>query len=61
MIIINVNNRKIENVVKDYRQKINDIKLHRKLKELKSFKKKSIRKREQLNKAKYIHGKYKKI
>lgn len=59
MIIIEVKGRRIETVLKQYRQKLNDIGTHKELRDRKTFKKKSIKRREQLNKAKYLNGRNK--
>ncbi len=59
MIIIKVKGKKIEYVLKEYRQKVDKLGILRELRDRREFKKKSTKKREQLNKAKYKnrHGK----
>lgn len=61
MIIVKPKGRKIEYVLKEYRQKLNNIGVHQELKERKRFKKKSAKRREQIQKAKYLNGKSKKF
>ncbi len=51
LIIKDIN--KIEYALKEYRKKVNDTKMMDKLKSKKEFKKKSQRKREEINLAKY--------
>lgn len=58
MIILKVAGQKIENVLKKYKRKISDIGLHKDLRNRKYFKKKSQKRREVLDKAKYVNKKY---
>lgn len=53
MIIIEVGNRKIEHILKEYRQKVDKVGIVKELKDRKRFKKKSLQRREEINKAKY--------
>jgi small subunit ribosomal protein S21 len=53
MIIVKVKGNKIEYALKSYRKKLKDIGVHQELRERKRFKKKSVKKREELNKAVY--------
>lgn len=53
MIIIEVGNRKIEHILKEYRQKVDKIGIVKELKDRKRFKKKSLQRREEINRAKY--------
>jgi len=53
MIIIEVGNRKIEHVLKEYRQKVDRVGIVKELKDRKRFKKKSLQRREEINRAKY--------
>lgn len=59
MIIIKVKGKRIDYVLKEYRQKVDKLRLLKELRNRREFKKKSTKKREQLNKAKYKnkHGK----
>ena len=58
MIIINCNNKKIEACLKLYRQKIDQVGTIRELRDRKTFKKPSVKKREALQLAKYKNIKY---
>tara|TARA_Y100000389_G_C17050045_1_gene312304 strand:- start:69 stop:257 length:189 start_codon:yes stop_codon:yes gene_type:complete len=58
MLIIKVKGKKIEYVLKDYRQKVDNTGTLKELRSRKRFKKKSQKRREQLGKAKYIQKKY---
>ncbi len=53
MIIIKPNGKKIEYALKEYRQKLKDIGVHRELRDRKQFTKKSTKRREERNKAIY--------
>ena len=53
MIIIEVGNRKIEYILKEYRQKVDKVGILKELRERKRFKKKSLQRREEVNRAKY--------
>ena len=53
MIIIKTKGKRLEYALKAYRQKVDKIGILRELKERRTFKKKSQRRREQLSKAKY--------
>jgi len=53
MIIIKTKGKRIDYVLKAYRQKVDKIGTIRELRERRTFKKKSQRRREQLSKAKY--------
>jgi ribosomal protein S21 len=58
MIRIDLKGKRIERAVKEYRQKISKIKLHKELRERKTFTKNSAKKRAQRNLAKYKNRKY---
>jgi small subunit ribosomal protein S21 len=53
MIIIPIGNKKIEYALKEYRQKVDRLGTIKELKERKTFKKKSVKRREEINRAKY--------
>lgn len=53
MIIIKTKGKRLEYALKEYRQKVDKIGTLRELRERRTFKKKSQRRREQINKAKY--------
>jgi small subunit ribosomal protein S21 len=53
MIIIEVGNRKIEYILKEYRQKVDKVGIVKELKDRKRFKKKSLQRREEIDRAKY--------
>lgn len=53
MIIIPIGNKKIEYFLKEYRQKVDRLGTIKELKERKTFKKKSVKRREEINRAKY--------
>jgi small subunit ribosomal protein S21 len=53
MIIIPIGNKKIEYALKEYRQKVDKLSTIKELKERKTFKKKSVKRREEINRAKY--------
>lgn len=53
MIIIPIGNKKIEYALKEYRQKVDKLGTIKELRDRKTFKKKSIKRREELNRAKY--------
>lgn len=57
MIIVKPNGKKIEYVLKEYRQKLNDTGIHKELRDRKRFKKKSAKRRDELQKARYLNGK----
>jgi ribosomal protein S21 len=57
MIIIEVKNKKIESVLKTYRQRMDKHKIHEELRSRKTFISKSQKRREQLNRAKYLSTK----
>lgn len=53
MIIIPIGNKKIEYALKEYRQKVDKLSTIKELKERKTFKKKSVKRREEINRSKY--------
>jgi small subunit ribosomal protein S21 len=53
MIIIQIGNKKIEYALKEYRQRVDKLSTIKELKERKTFKKKSVKRREEINRAKY--------
>jgi small subunit ribosomal protein S21 len=53
MIVIPIGNKKIEYALKEYRQKVDKLSTIKELKERKTFKKKSVKRREEINRAKY--------
>jgi small subunit ribosomal protein S21 len=53
MIIIPIGNKKIEYALKEYRQRVDKLSTIKELKERKTFKKKSVKRREEINRAKY--------
>ena len=53
MIIIEVGNRKIEYILKEYRQRVDKVGIVKELKDRKRFKKKSLQRREEIDRAKY--------
>jgi ribosomal protein S21 len=53
MIIVKTNGKKIEYVLKEYRQKMSNVGTHRELNKRKRFKKKSAKRREEIQKAIY--------
>jgi ribosomal protein S21 len=57
MIIVEVKNKKIESVLKTYRQRMDKYKIHDELRSRKTFISKSQKRREQLNRAKYLANK----
>jgi ribosomal protein S21 len=57
MIIVEVKNKKIESVLKTYRQRMDKYKIHDELRNRKTFISKSQKRREQLNRAKYLANK----
>lgn len=59
MLIIKVDEKEtIEKALKRYKRKFDKVKIVRELRERKHFKKKSVKKRENLNKAIYIQQKF---
>lgn len=62
MIIIKVNDKiSLEKALKKYKRKFDKLKIVKQLRDRKEFKKKSVKRREQINKAKYIEQKYRNI
>ena len=61
MIIIEVDNTKdgIEKALKKYKRKFDKVKTVKKLRERQSFKKKSVKRREEIKKAQYVDQKFK--
>lgn len=57
MIIVKVKNKKIESVLKTYRQRMDKYKIHEELRNRKTFTSKSQKRREQFNRAKYLSTK----
>jgi len=57
MIIIESKGNKIESVLKTYRQRVEKYKIHDKLKKRKTFISKSQKRREIINRAKYLSTK----
>ena len=53
MLIIKVKGKRIEYVLKEYRQKVSKCQIHRELRERKTFEKPSSKRRKIKNKAKY--------
>lgn len=60
MLIIKVNNGKIEQAIKNYRSKVIKTRQMRELQDRKEFVKKSVRERESKKKAIYVSKKYRK-
>lgn len=59
MIVIKIDDKVfLEKALKKYKRKFDNLKIVKQLRERKEFKKKSIKRREQVNKAKYIEQKY---
>ena len=58
MIIIEVNGS-IEKSLKRYKRKFENLKIIKQLRDRKNFKKKSVTRREEINKAKYVEQKFK--
>ena len=62
MIIIKIDEKVfLEKALKRYKRKFDNLKIVKQLRERKEFKKKSVKRREQINKAKYIEQKYRNI
>lgn len=60
MIIIKVENKiSLEKALKKYKKKFDNLKISKELRDRKQFKKKSVKRREEIQKAEYIEKKYK--
>jgi small subunit ribosomal protein S21 len=57
MVIIKVGDKKIERVLKEYRQKLDRTRVHRELRDRKEYTKKSVKLREQMKLARYRNRK----
>lgn len=57
MVIIKVGDKKIERVLKEYRQKLDRTRVHRELRDRKEYTKKSVKRREQMKLARYKNRK----
>jgi small subunit ribosomal protein S21 len=57
MVIIKVGDKKIERVLKEYRQKLDRTRVHRELRDRKEYTKKSVKRREQMKLARYRNRK----
>lgn len=56
MIIIDVNNGNIEKALKEYKRKVAKVKQNDQLKNKKEFKKPSVTRRTEINKARYVQS-----
>lgn len=60
MIIIKITEKQpLEKALKKYKRKFDNLKISKELRERKEFKKKSVKRRDEIKKAKYIQNKYK--